>query len=68
MHLVPRSALDVNLAGERLRFTPSLPIHTESSHKFTLDDLSSLARRSGFVLDEVVCDERQWFAEAVLRA
>jgi dimethylhistidine N-methyltransferase len=67
MHLVPLSQLDVTLAGERLRFTPSLPIHTESSHKFTLDDLVSLARCSGFVLDDVVCDERQWFAEAVLR-
>lgn len=68
MHLVPLHPLDVSLAGERLRFTPALPIHTESSHKFTLDDLSGLAHRSGFVLDDVVRDERQWFAEAVLRA
>jgi L-histidine Nalpha-methyltransferase len=68
MHLVPRAEVDVTLAGERLHFDPSIPIHTESSHKFTLDDLTSLARHSGFVLEDVVTDERRWFAEALLRA
>lgn len=67
MHLVPLEQVDVTLAGERLHFEPSLPIHTESSHKFTLDDLTSLARHSGFVLDDVVTDDRRWFAEAVFR-
>jgi dimethylhistidine N-methyltransferase len=67
MHLVPRAELEVTLAGERLHFDPKRPIHTESSHKFTLGDLSSLARHSGFALDDVVTDEQRWFAEAVLR-
>jgi L-histidine Nalpha-methyltransferase len=67
MHLVPVAGVDVTLAGEQLHFDPSHPIHTESSHKFTLDDLTSLARHSGFVLEDVVTDERRWFAEALLR-
>jgi len=67
MHLVPRTALDVSLAGQYLHFDPSLPIHTESSHKFTLDDLPNLARRSGFECEDVVTDERGWFAEAIFR-
>ncbi len=68
MHLVPRAELVVKLAGERLRFTPSVPIHTESSYKFTLDDLPGLAEQSGFSLEKVVTDERNWFAEALFRA
>ena len=68
MHLVPGAELDVCIAGEHLRFVPDFPIHTESSHKFTLDELPNLARRSGYTLDLVVTDDRAWFAEALLRA
>jgi len=68
MHLVPRTELDVSIAGERLRFVPSQPIHTESSHKFTLDDLPNLAQRSGYTSELVVTDPLAWFAEALFRA
>ena len=68
MHLVPCRELEVSIAGERLRFVPDLPIHTESSHKFTLDDLPGLARRSGYALELVVTDRHAWFAEALFRA
>jgi L-histidine N-alpha-methyltransferase len=68
MHLVPSMELDVSIAGERLRFVPDLPIHTENSHKFTLDDLPGLARRSGYTPEFVVTDPRAWFAEALFRA
>lgn len=67
MHLVPERELSVTLGGAELRFCPGKPIHTESSYKFTVDDLSGLASRSGFSLEEVVTDERAWFAEALLR-
>lgn len=67
MHLVPRTGLDVSVAGQSLHFDPSLPIHTESSHKFTLDDLPNLAQRSGFQCEDVVTDDRDWFAEALFR-
>jgi dimethylhistidine N-methyltransferase len=68
MHLVPSVEFDVHIGGERLRFVPEVPIHTESSHKFTLDDLPSLARQSGYSLDLVATDPRAWFAEALFRA
>lgn len=67
MHLVPRSKISVTLGGERLDFAPGRAIHTENSYKFSLDDLSSLARQSGYAIEEVVTDERSWFAVAVLR-
>lgn len=67
MHLAPRSEQLVTLGAQRLRFVPERPIHTESSYKFSVDELRSLATRSGFVPDDVVVDERSWFAEAILR-
>lgn len=67
MHLAARRELEVTLGGERLSFVPARPIHTESSYKFTIDELRGLAVRAGFVPDEVVLDERGWFAEAILR-
>jgi dimethylhistidine N-methyltransferase len=68
MHLVPCRELEVNIAGERLRFVPDAPIHTENSHKFTLDDLPGLARRAGYTSEFAVTDPNVWFAEALFRA
>jgi dimethylhistidine N-methyltransferase len=68
MHLVPGGELDVSIAGERLRFVPGFPIHTENSYKFTLDDLPTLAQRSGYTSELVVTDPQVWFAEALFRA
>jgi len=68
MHLVPCRELDVSIAGERLHFVPDVPIHTENSYKFTLDDLPGLARRSGYTAEVVVTDHNAWFAEALFRA
>ncbi|NUO48646.1 MAG: L-histidine N(alpha)-methyltransferase [Polyangiaceae bacterium] len=66
MHLVPRSEQRVRIGEETVSFNK--PIHTESSYKFTPDDLTGLARSSGFRLEKIVTDERGWFAEAIFRA
>jgi len=68
MHLVPRANISVTLGGERLDFAPERAIHTENSYKFTIDDLRLLARQSGYAIEEMVTDERAWFAVAILRA
>lgn len=65
MHLVPRNEQRVRLGEEVLVF--SKPIHTESSYKFTPDDLLGLAKASGFSLETIVTDDRSWFAEAIFR-
>jgi dimethylhistidine N-methyltransferase len=66
MHLVPRTEQKVRIGDEMVSF--SKPIHTESSYKFTPDDLTGLARASGFTLEKIVTDDRGWFAEAIFRA
>ncbi len=66
MHLVPRSPQRVRIGADEIVF--DRPIHTESSYKYTPDDLAGLARKAGYTLEAIVTDDRGWFAEAILRA
>ncbi|NUP06406.1 MAG: L-histidine N(alpha)-methyltransferase [Polyangiaceae bacterium] len=68
MHLVPAREQSVRIGEEALTFSPTHPIHTESSYKFDFDDIHALAKNSGFRLDGIVSDPKRWFAEAILRA
>ncbi len=67
MHLVPRSVQHVTVGEEAFEFSPSLPLHTESSYKFTREDVARLATAAGFSMEAFVTDGRGWFAEALLR-
>lgn len=48
MHLVSRKAQDVTIARRRFRFEADETIHTESSHKYTVEGFQALAREAGF--------------------
>lgn len=48
MHLVSRRVQTVTLAGQRFDFDEGESLHTESSHKFTVQGLRGLARQAGF--------------------
>jgi uncharacterized SAM-dependent methyltransferase len=50
MHLVALRAVSVPIPGAGItrEMTSGETIHTESSHKYRVEDLSSLARRAGF--------------------
>jgi len=43
-------------------------IHTENSYKYRESDLQMLARESGFEIDQIWTDSRNWFADALLVA
>ena len=60
MHLVSRADQVVRIPGADLtvRFAEGESIHTENSHKYTLDDLRTLAERSGFVEEAAWTDPR----------
>ncbi|WP_076997397.1 L-histidine N(alpha)-methyltransferase [Variovorax sp. KK3] len=47
MHLVSRRAQQVMLDGQRFDFEEGETIHTENSHKFTVDGLRALAVKAG---------------------
>ncbi|WP_323844383.1 L-histidine N(alpha)-methyltransferase [Microbulbifer magnicolonia] len=62
MHLVSLTKQCVNLAGTRLDFAEGETIHTENSHKYTLDGFSDLLRRTGFTPIKYWTDRKQHYA------
>ena len=62
MHLVSRAAQTVHLLGQRLHFAEAEAIHTEYSHKFTVEGLRTLAARAGFGIGPVWTDRERLFS------
>jgi dimethylhistidine N-methyltransferase len=63
MHLVSRQQQTVDLAdGLTARFYEGESIHTESSHKYTLESFHALAEKAGYRRIAVWVDPRHWFS------
>lgn len=62
MHLVSRRAQAVTVAGQRFDFDEGESLHTESSHKFTVHGLRTLAQQAGFRPGPVWMDEARRFS------
>jgi len=62
MYLVSRKDQRANVAGETFAFTEGEAIHTENSHKYTLDSFAALVRSAGLTAGRVWRDPRNWFA------
>ena len=50
MHLVSRAAQSVHAAGRAFHFAAGESLHTENSYKFTVEDVTGMARRAGWRL------------------
>jgi dimethylhistidine N-methyltransferase len=68
MHLVSRRAQSVTLDGQRFNFEEGETIHTENSHKFTVDGLRALALKAGFRPTAVWTDPERLFSVHWLQA
>ncbi len=68
MHIVATRAQRVTLDAATYTFSAGESIHTEISRKFRLAGLDRLARESGWSIDTVWSDEKDWFAVVLLRA
>jgi len=66
MHLVSRRAQEVRVAGRRFAFEEGESIHTENSHKYTLDGFAALAERGGWRPRECWVDEDRLFSVHLL--
>jgi dimethylhistidine N-methyltransferase len=62
MHLKSLREQTVCVAGQRFRFRKGETIHTESSHKYTLDGFRLIAASAGFDVHTVWTDEREYFS------
>lgn len=67
MHLVSSIDQKVQLGNVELSFISGESIHTESSHKYTKESIDELARQSGWKVSELLTDEDELFAVAVLQ-
>ncbi len=62
MHLISTAEQEVHLCGHSFRFAEGDTIHTENSHKFTVDSLRALAVRAGFRPGPVWTDPDRLFS------
>lgn len=62
MHLVSRRTQTVQLGSERFQVMEGQTLHTENSHKFTVEGFRRLARQAGFTPGTVWTDPKQHFA------
>ncbi|MBC7605096.1 MAG: L-histidine N(alpha)-methyltransferase [Ramlibacter sp.] len=68
MHLVSKRRQIVTLGGECFEFEEGETLHTENSHKFTIDSLRSLAIEAGFRPGPVWTDSEKLFSVHWLHA
>jgi L-histidine N-alpha-methyltransferase len=67
MHLVSLARQTVRVLGNEFRFARGERIHTENSHKYSVEEFQLLARRSGWTLMQAWTDEDQLFSLHSLR-
>jgi dimethylhistidine N-methyltransferase len=62
MYLVSRRRQSVTIAGERIDFAQGEPVHTEDSHKYTIESFREMAARAGFRPRAVWTDPERLFS------
>ena len=66
MHLVSKGAQAVTVLGETHQFEAGERIHTESSYKFSDQQIRAIAGESGFHVEKRWTDEQGWFSVVLL--
>jgi dimethylhistidine N-methyltransferase len=62
MYLVSLKRQSVSLCGRSLEFAQGEPVHTEDSHKYTIESFREMAARAGFNPRAVWTDEERLFS------
>jgi dimethylhistidine N-methyltransferase len=62
MYLVSLKRQSVGLCGQRFEFAQGEPVHTEDSHKYTIESFREMACRAGFNPRAVWTDEERLFS------
>ncbi len=62
MHLESRCDQRVTVAGRTFQFAAGETIHTENSHKYTLQSFADIAARAGWQVEKVWTDDRRYFS------
>lgn len=62
MHLVAQNPTTIVVAGQHFDFALGETIHTESSHKYTIEDFQALAEQAGLKAEQVWLDGEARFS------
>jgi len=62
MYLVSLKRQSVNLCGQHFEFAQGEPVHTEDSHKYTIESFREMAARAGFNPRAVWTDQDRLFS------
>ncbi len=62
MHLVAKTPTTIVVANQRFDFAVGETIHTESSHKYTIEDFQNLAAQAGLKAEQVWLDGEARFS------
>lgn len=62
MHLVSRTDQVVRIRDEAFSFRQGESIHTENSHKYSLEDFRDFAAEAGLSVDKVWLDKKKLFS------
>jgi dimethylhistidine N-methyltransferase len=68
MHLFSLEAQTVTIADHQFHFEKGESIHTESSHKYDLNEFKAFCKTCGFELSDAFTDENEYFAVCALTA
>jgi uncharacterized SAM-dependent methyltransferase len=68
MHLVSLRRQTARAGGESFHFSEGESIHTENSHKFTVEGFAALAARAGWRQDRVWTDPQRLFSVMLLKS
>jgi L-histidine Nalpha-methyltransferase len=67
MHLVSLARQTVRVLGREFRFAKGERVHTENSHKYSIEDFQALARSAGWTPVQAWTDEKRLFSLHLLR-
>lgn len=67
MYLVSKTEQWAEVAGEPIYFEKGEMIHTEYSHKYSLEGISELAVAGGYQLEQSWTDDKDYFSVNILR-
>lgn len=66
MHLRARKPTTIKIDDERFAFEQGETLHTENSHKYSIDRLEALFTKTPWRAERIWNDENQWFAACLL--
>jgi dimethylhistidine N-methyltransferase len=67
MHLESLKEQSAHVRGHEFSFAAGETIHTESSHKFTIDSFVAMANAAGWDASDIFSDARDYFSVYVMR-